>query len=55
MNDDKFGVCGLIWIGCMLLLISAFKEWGIPILLTIILSITIALVIAVWIYNKWTK
>lgn len=38
MDDDKFGVCGLIWIVSMFLFISAFKEWGFPIWLTVVLS-----------------
>ena len=53
--DDKFGVCGLIWIVSMFLLISAFKEWGFPSWLTIILSLIISLMIFTWIYIKWDK
>ena len=29
-DDDKFGICGLIWILSMFLLASAFREWGFP-------------------------
>lgn len=55
MDDDKFGVCGLIWILSMILFASAFIEWGLPIWLTVILSLAISLVISTVIYIKWTK
>ena len=54
-DDDKFGVCGLIWILSMFLFASTFREWGFPIWLTVILSLTISLVISTAIYIKWTK
>lgn len=55
MDDDKFGVCGLIWIVSMFMLIYLFKEWGVPVVLSVILSLTISLVLSIWIYIKWTK
>ena len=55
MDDDKFGVCGLIWIISMLFFASAFRERGFPIWLTVILSLAISLVISTVIYIKWAK
>lgn len=55
MDDDKFGVCGLIWISSMLLFASAFRERGFPIWLTVILSLAVSLVISTVIYIKWAK
>jgi hypothetical protein len=55
MDDDKFGVCGLIWIVSMFLFISAFREWGFPIWLTVVLSLIVSLVISMVIYIKWTE
>ena len=54
-DDDKYGVCGLIWIVSMFLFISAFKEWGFPGWLTIVLSLTLSLALSTVIYIKWTK
>lgn len=54
-DDDKFGVCGLSWILSMFLFVGAFRKWGFPIWLTIVLSLTISLVISTAIYIKWTK
>lgn len=55
MNDDKFGVCGIIWILSMVLFASTFRECNFPIWLTVVLSLTISLVISTIIYIKWTK
>jgi len=55
MDDDKFGVCGLIWIISMFLFVSAFSEWGFPAWLTVILSLIISLAISMGIYSRWTK
>lgn len=54
-DDDKFGVCGLICILSMFWFASVFREWGFPIWLTIILSLTISHVMSMVIYIKWTK
>ena len=54
-DDDKFGVCGLIWIVSMFLFASAFREWGVPVWLTVVLSLTLSLALSVVIYLKWTK
>ena len=55
MDDDKFGVCGIIWIVSMFLFASAFREWGFPIWLTFVLSLIVSLTISMLIYVKWTK
>ena len=55
MDDDKFGVCGLIWIVSMFLFATTFKEWGFPIWLTVVLSLTLSLALFTVIYLKWTK
>lgn len=54
-DNDKFGVCGLIWIISMILFASAFSEWGFPAWLTVVLSLIISLAISMGIYLKWTK
>ena len=48
MDDDKFGVCGLIWIVSMFLFVSAFREWGFPIWLTVVLSLTLSLALSIY-------
>lgn len=55
MDDDKFGVCGLIWIVSMFLFVSAFREWGFPAWLTFVLSLILSLALSTVIYLKWTK
>lgn len=52
MDDDKLGMRGLIWILIMILIASAFREWGFPAWLTVLLSLTISLVISTVIYIK---
>ena len=54
-DDDKFGVCGFISIITMILSTIAFKEWGFPIWLGVILSFSISLVVFIFIYHKCTK
>ena len=55
LNDDKFGVCGIIWIGSSIMLACLFGEWGFPVWLGLILSLAISLTISMVIYTKWTK
>ena len=52
-DDDKFGVCGLIWVILSILLGSAFGEWGFPLWLAIILTLAISLAISLGIYYTW--
>ena len=54
-DEDKFGICGLIWILSMYLFASAFGKWNFPIWLSVFLSLTISLFISMIIYIKWTK
>ena len=54
-DDDKSGVCGFISIITMILSAIAFKEWGFPIWLGVILSFSISLAVFIFIYHKWTK
>ena len=54
-DDDKFGVCGLIWILSMFLFVNAFRVWGFPIWLTVVLSLTLSLALFTVIYLKRTK
>ena len=54
-DDDKFGACGFISIITMILSAIAFKEWGLPIWLGIILSFAISLAAFIFIYHKWSK
>lgn len=55
MDDDKFGVCGLIWIVILFVLIFIFREIGLHIALNVILSLVISLAITTWILIKWSK
>lgn len=54
-DDDKFGICGVIWIVTLLLSTIAFRDWGFPMWLCIILSLAISITISMTIYYKWTK
>ena len=51
-DDDKYGVCGVISIIVMFLSAIAFKEWGFPIWLGVILSLAISLAVFIFIYHK---
>ena len=51
-DDDKYGVCGVISIIIMILSAIAFKEWGFPIWLGVILSLAISLAVFIFIYHK---
>lgn len=55
MDDDKFGICGLIWIFSLFTLIFVFREIGLHIALTVILSLVISLTITTLILIKWMK
>ena len=55
MDDDKFGICGLIWIVSLFILIFVFKEIGLHIALNIILSLVISLAVTTWLLIKLTK
>lgn len=54
-DDDKFGICGIIWFASWFMLGQLFAEWGFPLWLCIVLSLAISLTIFVVIYDKWTK
>ena len=54
-DDDKFGICGVIWIVTLLLSAIAFRDWGFPMWLGIILSLAISITLSMTIYYKWTK
>ena len=51
-DDDKFGICGIIWIVTLLLSMIAFRDWGFPMWLCIILSLAISITISMTIYYK---
>lgn len=54
-DDEKFGVCGIIWIVSSFMFAGLFGEWGFPVWLSLILSLAISLTISMVIYTKWTK
>lgn len=55
MDDDKFGLCGIIWIVCLFALIFVFRVIGLHIALNVILSLVISLAVTTWILIKWSK
>lgn len=55
MDDDKFGVCGLIWLISMALFVYIFRELGVNIWLSVVLSVIVSLGMSLGIYIKWTK
>ena len=54
-DEDKFGVCDIIWVITLFLCAIVFRDWGFPIWLGAILSLVISIVISMTIYVKWTK
>ena len=53
-DEDKFGVCGIIWVITLFLCAIVFRDWGFPMWLGAILSLVISIAISMTIYSKWT-
>ena len=54
-DEDKFGVCGIIWLIILFLCVGLFAKLGFPMWLGITLALAISITISMLIYCKWTK